>query len=603
MSGLIVAGLRVGLVGTGIDVVDDIDLTLRPGEIVGLVGESGSGKTTVGTALLAYARDGAEIEAGQVLLAGEDVLAKPWREVRDLRGTRLAYVPQDPAAALNPSIRIGRQLVELMELRNMGTTPSRLEDARRGLVEVGLPDTDEFLRRYPHQLSGGQVQRVALAMAFMPRPDVLVLDEPTTGLDVTTQGMVLDTIAALCESHDVAALYVTHDLAVIANIADRVAVMYAGRIAELGPREAVFNDPRHPYTRMLLDAIPHLSHARALKGIPGSTPAPGARPAGCRFSDRCPEVIEACRTQEPEPVLIPAPGPADTNGTESGDKHTSRCLRALELGTWDINTGTVADADPEKPRTTLLEVSGLNVFYGRKQVIHDVSFDVATAEVVALVGESGSGKTTIARCIGGLHRQWSGTISFDREELAKKPRGRRRDQRKRIQYIFQNPYLSLNPRHTVERIVRRPIDLFGIASGSEAQDRVESLLASVALGSRTMRLPVSRLSGGERQRVAIARALAAEADLLVCDEITSALDVSVQGSIVELLEELRLSRGISAVFVTHNLALVRSIAVRIEILSQGRIVESGPVATVMEEPREAYTQQLLASTPTIEPRG
>ncbi|MDO5500435.1 MAG: ABC transporter ATP-binding protein [Propionibacteriaceae bacterium] len=597
MTGLIVAGLRVGLAGTDVDVVDDIDLTLRPGEIVGLVGESGSGKTTVGTALLAYARDGAEIDAGEVLLAGEDVLGKPWREVRDLRGTRLAYVPQDPAAALNPSIRIGRQLVELMELRGMGTAKSRLEDARRGLREVGLPDTDEFLRRYPHQLSGGQVQRVALAMAFMPRPDVLVLDEPTTGLDVTTQGMVLDTIAALCETHDVAALYVTHDLAVIANIADRVAVMYAGRIAELGPREAVFNDPRHPYTRMLLDAIPHLSHARALKGIPGRTPAPGARPAGCRFHDRCPEVIEACRTREPEPVVIPGPGTA-----ADGGEHRSRCLRALELGTWDINTGTVPDADPDKRREPLLSVSGLDVFYGRKQVIHDVSFDVARAEVVALVGESGSGKTTIARCIGGLHRLWTGTISFDGEELAKRPRGRRRDQRKRIQYIFQNPYLSLNPRHTVERILRRPIDLFGIASGSEAQDRVAALLESVALGPSIMRLPASRLSGGERQRVAIARALAAEADLLVCDEITSALDVSVQGSIVELLEELRQSRGISAVFVTHNLALVRSIAARIEILSQGRIVESGPVATVMEAPQEAYTQQLLSSTPTIEAR-
>ena len=593
-SGIVVAGLRVALVGSDIDVVDEVDLSLAPGEVVGLVGESGSGKTTIGTALLAYARPGAEIDAGEVLLEGEDVLSRPWREIRELRGTRIAYMPQDPAAALNPSIRIGRQLVELVELRGMGTAASRLEDARRGLREVGLPDDDEFLRRYPHQLSGGQVQRVALAMAFMPRPEVLVLDEPTTGLDVTTQGMVLETMAQLCETHGVAALYVTHDLAVIANIADRVAVMYAGRIVELGPREAIFTDPRHPYTRALLDAIPHLSHARALRGIPGRTPAPGTRPPGCRFHDRCSAVIEACRTNEPALVTLGAPGAVTP--------HQSRCLRAEELGPWDINTGTVPDADPERPREPLLAVRDLDVSYGRSQVVHGVSFEVARAEVVALVGESGSGKTTISRCVGGLHRQWSGSITFDGEELVRGARSRRPEQRKRIQYVFQNPYLSLNPRLSVQQIVRRPMELFGIASGSEADDRVAGLLEQVALGTSVMRLPANRLSGGERQRVAIARALAAEADLMVCDEITSALDVSVQGAIVDLLEELRRDRGISLLFVTHNLALVRSIAARIEILSEGRVVESGPVAQVMEDPQQDYTRRLLGATPTIDRR-
>ncbi|UAL29718.1 ABC transporter ATP-binding protein [Nocardioides rotundus] len=595
-SGIVVAGLRVALAGTTTDVVDEVDLTLEPGEVVGLVGESGSGKTTVGTALLAYARPGALIDGGEVLLDGTDVLSRSWREIRELRGTRIAYMPQDPAAALNPAIRIGRQMVELMELRGMGTKESRLDDARRGLEEVGLPSDDAFLRRYPHQLSGGQVQRVALAMAFMPHPEILVLDEPTTGLDVTTQQMVLDTMSALCETYGVAALYVTHDLAVVANIADRVAVMYAGRVVELGPRESIFNDPRHPYTRALLDAIPHLSHARALKGIPGRTPAPGARPSGCRFHDRCDAAIEECATTEPDLVAISDTAPGEA-------VHVSRCLRARELPSWDINTGVVPDADPERPREQLLRVEGLDVFYGRSQVVFDVSFDVARAEVVALVGESGSGKTTISRCVGGLHKQWSGSIVFDGEELAKSARSRSSEQRKRIQYIFQNPYLSLNPRLTVEQIVRRPMELFGIASGSEARDRVEALLDQVALGAGVMRLPANRLSGGERQRVAIARALAAEADLMVCDEITSALDVSVQGSIVDLLDELRQTRGISLLFVTHNLALVRSIAARIEILSAGRVVEAGPVATVMEDPQEDYTRRLLGSTPTIERRA
>ena len=292
-GGLVVEDLGVDLTGKDVDVVDDIDLVLKPGEVVGLVGESGSGKTTVGTSLLNYSRAGAFISSGKVLLEGRDVLGMTWQEVRKIRGEEIAYVPQDPASALNPAIRIGKQIVELMQLRNIGTAESRMQGAREGLEEVGLPSDDEFLSRYAHQLSGGQVQRVALAMAFLPKPKVLVLDEPTTGLDVTTQAMVLETMAELCKTHGVSALYVTHDLAVVANIADRVAVMYAGQIVELGPRDAMFKNPAHPYTRALLDSIPHLSQARALTGIPGRTPAPGARPGGCRFHDRCTFVVDA----------------------------------------------------------------------------------------------------------------------------------------------------------------------------------------------------------------------------------------------------------------------------------------------------------------------
>ena len=586
-GGLVIEDLGVTLTGRGVDVVEDIDLVLRPGEVVGLVGESGSGKTTVGTSLLGYSRAGAIISSGKVLLEDRDVLKLPWKEVRKLRGEEIAYVPQDPASALNPSIRIGKQLVELQELRGIGTAESRLQGARAGLAEVGLPNDDEFLKRYAHQLSGGQVQRVALAMAFLPKPKVLVLDEPTTGLDVTTQKMVLDTMAELCRIHRVSALYVTHDLAVVANIADRVAVMYAGQIAELGPKETIFAHPAHPYTRALLDSIPHLSQARALAGIPGRTPAPGARPAGCRFNDRCSFAVDRCREEVPALRTV-APG------------HEVRCIRVEEIGTWDINRGTVADADPDRKRDVILCVEGLDVFYGRKRVVHDVTFDVAKGEVVALVGESGSGKTTISRSVGGLHKDWTGTISFEGRALAKSARSRSAEDRRRIQYIFQNPYLSLNPRLTIEQIIRRPMELFGIAKGKQATDRVLGLMEQVALGSGMLHYQASRLSGGERQRVAIARALAAEPDLMICDEITSALDVSVQGSIVALLEGLRKDRGISMLFVTHNLALVRSIAARVEILQDGRVVESGSVVRVMDTPREDYTRTLLSNSPRID---
>jgi peptide/nickel transport system ATP-binding protein len=394
-------------------------------------------------------------------------------------------------------------------------------------------------------------------------------------------------MGTLCRTHGVAALYVTHDLAVIANIADRVAVMYAGQIVELGERRQIFAQPEHPYTRALLDSIPHLSQARALSGIPGRTPAPGARPDGCRFHDRCEFAQDRCIDGVPELRSV-APS------------HQVRCVRVGEIGSWDISRGTVPDTDPDKPRDIVLRIDNLEVHYGRAKVVHGVTFDVARAEVVALVGESGSGKTTISRCVGGLHKQWTGEISVDGSALEKGARRRSSVDRKRIQYIFQNPYLSLNPRLTIEQIVKRPMELFGIASGKQATDKVVELLDQVALGSGVLRLQANRLSGGERQRVAIARALAAEPDILICDEVTSALDVSVQGSIVALLDELRVRRGISMLFVTHNLALVRSIAARVQILNGGRVVESGSVVEVMDSPKEDYTRRLLANSPRID---
>lgn len=582
--------LRVELVGSGTAVIDDVDLSLVPGEIVGLVGESGSGKTTTGTALLGYARTGAAITGGTITVAGHDIRSLPPAQVREIRGVVVGYIPQDPSSALNPAIRIGAQLREPLDLHDIGSAADRDRRVREILPQVGLPADTEFLRRFPHQLSGGQVQRVAIAMAFLPRPQVLVLDEPTTGLDVTTQATVLATLSALCDEFQVAALYVTHDLAVVASIATRVAVMYAGWIVEEGPTGRVFADPTHPYTRALLRAIPHLDRPHQLSGIPGRTPGPGHRPDGCRFRDRCPEAVPACAAQDPPAVDL-------------GAGHTARCLRIADLPPWDPAGRVMADTDPDARRDVLLSVEHLNVAYAGTQVVFDVSFDLARREVVALVGESGSGKTTISRSIGGLHHQWTGNIVLDGESLATSARRRTAAQRRRIQYVFQNPYASLNPRRTVEQILTRPLELFGLARGRAARDRAAELLESVQLDEGVLRLRANRLSGGERQRVAIARALAAEPDILVCDEITSALDVSIQGAITDLLTRIKNERGISLLFVTHNLALTRTIADRVLVLRQGRLVESGLSARVLDHPEQDYTRDLVAHTPRLAPAG
>ncbi|MER5943910.1 ABC transporter ATP-binding protein [Streptomyces sp. NPDC001928] len=590
-----VSGLRVVLGRGGPDVVDDIAFDVAEGEILALVGESGSGKTTIATALLAHTRRGARIDAGTVRLDGRDLLAAPPREARGRRGSEVAYVPQDPAASLNPVMRIGRQIREVLDVHHAGTPAERAARVREVLAEVALPGDDAFLRRYPHQLSGGQLQRVAIAMAFTLRPRVLVLDEPTTGLDVTTQAHVLATVRELCARHAVAAVYVTHDLAVVGEFAHRVAVMYAGRIVEIGPRERIFAAPAHPYTRALLAAVPSVAEPRVLEGIPGSAPSPGRRPSGCRFHDRCAFAEAECAEREPELTAVGS-GPATEHEPESTAPVLTRCRRADHVRAQPLEFTVAASVDTGRPEP-VLTVSGLTARYGNRPILHGIDLEVGRNECVAVVGQSGSGKSTLSRAIGGLHEEWKGTVSFQGTPLPPGARSRSRELRKAVQYVFQNPYLALNPRMTVGRIVRRPLELFGLAHGADATRRVHELLGQVMLSPAVYDLRPDRLSGGERQRVAIARALACEPELLICDEVTSALDVSVQAAIVGLLEELRASRGLSMLFVTHNLALVRSLATRVAVLSDGLIVEEGPTADVLDRPSAAYTQQLLRDTP------
>jgi peptide/nickel transport system ATP-binding protein len=583
-----VADLRIELVGSGVDVVDEIELRIHAGEVLGLVGESGSGKTTVGMALLGHVRGGGRKGGGTVAIDGRSLDELGEGELRKLRGGTVAYIPQDPGTALNPALRIGTQLREMLDAHASGwSDEERTERLRGALEEVALPSDDDFLRRYPHQLSGGQQQRVAIAMAFANRPKVIVCDEPTTGLDVTTQARVLETVRDLCRSHRVAALYVTHDLAVVAELADRVAVMYAGRIVESGPRERIFSGARHPYTRRLLRAVPDIAGKRTVVGIPGRAALPGNRPSGCFFHPRCPLADEQSRAEFP-PVA------------DLGGGHTVRCFHH-EAAAQSPEPEGAGQLGPREPGEQLvLTVRDLDAHYGASHALFRIDLDVHRRECLALVGESGSGKTTLARCASGLHSQYTGQVRLGDDSLPPAARKRSREARRRIQYIFQNPYASLNPRRTIGQTISRQLQLFHPGSRADTSRRVAECLERVALSAGAAKRFPDQLSGGERQRVAIARALAAEPTVLICDEVTSALDVSVQAAIIELLGELRREMGLSMLFITHDLALIRTIADRVAVMHRGRIVEQGSVDEILTTPGADYTRELLANTPSIE---
>jgi len=468
--------------------------------------------------------------------------------------------------------------------------PGAVEDPggriREVLQEAHLDASSDLLRRYPHQLSGGQQQRVGLAMAFACRPSLIVLDEPTTGLDVSTQRHVLDTIRSLCQAYGVAAVYVSHDLAVVGGLVSDVAVMYSGRIIEVGSTARVFGAPLHPYTRGLLSAVPSPLQATRLTGIDGQPPRPGRRPPGCSFAPRCGFATAECRSKQPEPVLI--------------DARAVRCMRLAQVRESPTSVATAltgaAAGTREVPVLSAREVSA---GYGRRPVLTGVALDVPAESCVAVVGESGSGKTTLARCIVGLHRNWTGDIKFEGASLAASARDRPRQVLRRVQYVFQNPYTSLNPRKTVGQIVAQPLEQYLRLGYRERSQRAAQALADVSLGADFLSRYPDQLSGGERQRVAIARALVVEPDLLICDEVTSALDVSVQAVIVELLRRLQASHRIAMIFITHNLALVRSIAQSVVVLRDGAVVESGPVGQVLDRPADPYTARLMQDVPKL----
>lgn len=583
MTTVQVDDLRVRLSGTDTEIVSGVSFGIEAGQVLGIVGESGSGKSTVAMSLLNFARRGASITGGAVLVDGQDILQMKGGELRRARSNLVAYVPQDPSVSLNPVMRIGHQLVEVLPSLGQSEVAQRIAAV---LEEVGLPSNRAFLRKYPHEMSGGQQQRIVIAMSVLARPRLLVLDEPTTALDVATQARVLAMVAQLCRDHDMAAVYVSHDLGVVADVADQILVLYSGRLVESGSREELFARPQHPYTIGLLTSMPSATERRHLVGIPGRAPSPGYRPSGCSFAPRCDFAVPTC--SDAEPVLV-----------ATGEDHDVRCTRLQQVAA-RVARASALSVVPETHDVIgddpLLRVESLTANYGARTVLSDVSLEVEAGQCLALVGESGSGKSTLSRSLVGLHRQWTGSVTLGGVELPPSAAEREVAVRRRLQYVFQNPYSSLNPRRTIADSVAVPLDLFLQERGDEARESVLYALDRVGLSTALADRYPNELSGGERQRAAIARAIAVRPDVLLCDEITSALDVSVQATVIELLRDL-MADGLTLVFVTHDLAVVRSVADRVAVLDQGRIVESAPAGQVFEDPQAEYTRQLLDSTP------
>jgi peptide/nickel transport system ATP-binding protein len=573
--------------------VSGVSFRLEPGQVMGLVGESGSGKTTVALSLLGHRVWGGRTQ-GDIRFQGQSVLALPPHRLRGLRGRSLAYVPQNPTTALNPVRKIGSLCAELLAIHGLETRPEPArERARAALEAFGFAEARQILDRYPHQLSGGQQQRVVLALATLCDPDVLILDEPTTGLDVSTQAVVLDLLQTLRQRRRMAMVYVTHDLGVLRRIATDVCVLYAGHLVENGPLDLVFSAPRHPYTRALLGARPDLRQgsrpATALRGVLRRE----ALGRGCPFAPRCDTALPDCATR---PQTLEAAGPG----------HRVACMR------WKDSPPVPPpmQAPPVRPDLgpVVLRVDGLGLTYRPVSLfglrtrpvppaLQDVSLTLSAGEVLAIVGESGSGKSSLARAIAGLVAPDAGHVTLRADVLARTARQRRKTDLRAIQLVFQNPDASLNPRLRVGQSLAAALASFEPIDAARSAARVAASLAEVNLPeSFADRFP-DQLSGGERQRVAIARALIVSPDVLICDEVLSALDVSVQAGILALLQRIAAARAMAILFISHDLAVVRAIADRVIVLFRGRIMASGPVADLLTGPLHPYVFALLSAIP------
>jgi peptide/nickel transport system ATP-binding protein len=583
----------------GIDrpVLRGVSFAIARGGSYGLVGESGCGKSTAALGIVRYLPRNGRVSAGKVSVAGRDIYGLTSRGLREYHAQTVSMVYQNPGAALNPSLRIGTQVAEAFTVLGVPGKEA-MERAHDALVKVQIADPASVLGRYPHQLSGGMQQRVVIAMALAKEPELLILDEPTTGLDATVEAEVLDLVSSLQSEFDTAVLFISHNLGVISKMCSRVGVLYAGRLVEEGPVGTVLQDPRHPYTVGLLRCIPR-GGVRKDKGrldtIPGFLPSLGADIPGCVFADRCALADDLCRTVEPE-LTEPAPG------------HRARCYHQDQAQ--DLPREEAANLElPAIDRTAqpLLSVEDLGkVFQQHGHDVHalvGVSAAIWPGETLGLVGESGSGKTTLARTLLGIVPPTTGAAMLDGSALASTYQKRSRDDLRSIQIVFQNPDSALNRRHSVQRILLRSMKKLVGVTGSAADARVRELAGRVRITERTLTQKPVQLSGGLKQRVAIARAFTGDPKLVVCDEPTSALDVSVQAAILNLLVELQAEQGVSYLFISHDLGVVRYISDRIAVLYLGRLMELGPADVVFDGPHHPYTEALLSAVPTVDGGG
>ncbi len=574
-------------------VLRNLSLNIGQGEAYGLVGESGCGKSTVALTVVRYLPRNGLITGGAISLDGQDVMKLDAEALRRARAESVSMVYQDPGKALNPSIRVGRQLTEIFELG--GITGQAAQDRAIAMLNrVRISDPTSVMQRYPHQLSGGMQQRVAIAMALANDPSMLILDEPTTGLDATVEAEVLDLIAQLRQELSASILFISHNLAVVSNMCDRVGVLYAGMLVEEGPTEVVFNDPRHPYTVALLRCLPRGGQRKdqgRLDTIPGFLPGIGAAITGCAFADRCALADDRCRTELP-PLY-------DLGGRLSRCHHHEKA-QALPRAT----PSNVAPA-PKATAAPVLRVAGLNKTYASHghalRAVKDVSLDLRPGETLGLVGESGSGKTTFARLLLGLvPPDEGGTIELEGKALAPRLANRSDDQIKAMQIVFQNPDSALNRSHSIRHLISRALKRLAGLSGKALEARLNDLVRSVRLTDRHLAVKPRQLSGGLKQRVAIARAFAGDPRIVVCDEPTSALDVSVQAAILNLLADLQSKEDVSYIFISHDLAVVRYLSDKIAVLYLGRIMELGPSEDVFSGPHHPYTEALLSAVPKLD---
>jgi peptide/nickel transport system ATP-binding protein len=579
-----------------IPAVIDFNLALMRGEAHGLVGESGCGKSTVALAIMRHLGRAGRIAAGQILFQGRDILTMSHEELRKIRGAAIAMIYQEPMASLNPSMTVGEQLIEVPMYHDGMRRGDAARRARAMLDRVRMADGERIMRSYPHQISGGQQQRIVIAMALLSNPKVLLLDEPTTALDVTVEAGIVDLIRGISAEFGTSMLYISHNLGLVRETCDRMTVMYSGEAVETGSVAGVFSGMRHPYTRGLFASIPVPGadkNTRPLAAIPGQLPPPRGRPRGCYFGPRCPFfVADRCDTA-PVPMLA----------VDETQAHASRCLRIGEIP-WDAPPAAAAGRSAAGVRDSILTVENLTKRYGQVSANEGLSFDARRGESVAIVGESGCGKSTFARILMGLTQATSGSIKFADLELSRLPvTQRNRNTIRSLQMIFQNPFETLNPSHRVGSQIARVVRKLGARRDEfQIRERVLDLLDLVKLPRDFAgRLP-RQLSGGQKQRIGVARAFAGNPALVVADEPVSALDVSVQAAVVELLIDIQRREGTTLLFISHDLSVVRYLADRIVVMYLGQIMEQGATNEVFEPPYHPYTEALLAAVPIADRR-